>query len=398
MAQKPNAQQLAAMQQAQNQQFMALSYEQTIKANAQNGTVFGEGKTLTFDAPIISSAYATKVTLRHNIQMVIAGGSATLNAGAPYNLVNKAVVTFGNKQISVNPYVAKMFDRMRGYDRTAQGTASANSRNAVIDGLLNSVPTGTLAAGTYNFKFDTDLELNALHPASVNGLIPIFSGGTKLQVALSLPNSVAGKDPLDNVIAAGAGATVTTTGSVEVIITYRDYSSMATTQPVQPNIAGLPTVQVIEVPSITPLTAGTLQYASFRNPYPFCKLLHICIDGKQSDKFAAADNILSYTLDKAENTSSSFFRFDESNGGMVDYYKGVRSRFGQDMDAGVLVWDATTQNISNVSSKMGNAYLNLAEYTAARYGVKVASVDATNITPRVVTFGVILNKEGIRVQ
>lgn len=403
MAQKqPTAEQMAALQEAQNRQFMALSYEQSIKANAQNGTVFGEGKTLNFDAPIISAAYATKITLRHSITLNVAGGQATLNAGAPYNLVNRAVVTFGNKQVSVSPYLSKIFDRMRGYNRQAQGD-SWGFNDSTITSLINSkLDAGATFTGSKTFSFDSDIELNGvLHPNAVNGILPIFSSGTKLQVALTLPTSVAGADPLENVIKLDAGATVTATGSVEVIITYRDYQSMATTQPVQPNLAGLPTVQVIELPSITPLTSGTMQYFSFRNPYGFCKLAHIVIDGKQSDKFAKADNILSYSLDKAENTSSSFFRYDESNGGMKEYYKEVRSRFGQDMDAGVLVWDATTQNVANVSSKMGTAYLNLTNegFPASRFGVKVNEVDGTKgITPRVVSFGVILNKEGIRVQ
>jgi hypothetical protein len=389
---QPTAEQLAQLQQAKNSQFMSLSYEQVIKANAQNGNAFAEGGTLSFDAPIISGAYATKVTLRHNltVNVTMGSGSASWNAMAPYNFVKNLTVSFGNKQLNVIPYLAKVFDQMEGYNRTTQdGSLQAKT---TISNMLHSVPS-SLVNGANSVKFDTTFDLNALHPASINGLVPIFSSGTRMQISAQMP-TVAGVHPIDNVISLGGGATATVTGTVDVIISYRDYQSQAVTQPLSPDLTGLPTVQIIELPTISPLTAGVVNHASVRNPYPFAKLIHVVADGSSSSKLCSADNISFYSLDKAENSSSSFFKYDN----MVDYYKQVRERWGTDFDEGVLIGlDATTQNVANVSGKMGNAYLNLTSsgYPATRFGVNVNSVGAL-YTPVVRSFGVILNSEGIK--
>lgn len=394
MANQPTAEQLKAMQEMANRQFMALSYEQTILANAQNGNSYAQARTLNFDAPIIAGAYATKVTLRHKLTVNWNGtGTVALNAAYPYSFVQEVGVTFGNRQVTVSPYVAKINDMIEGYART-QGDASKNFVSTAIQNMLHKVPTA-LANGDNVITFDTDIPLNFLHEQSVNGIIPISSSGTRLQIALQTANAVAGVDPLENVFKTSGGAVVAVTGSVDVVITFRDYNSMTTRQPLEPNLAGLPTVQVIQLPTVTPLTNNTMQYLSFRNPYPFAKLFHIVIDGKQSDKFAAADNIVGFELAKAENSNSAWMKYDEKT--IASYYKEVRSRFGTDLDEGVMVFDATTANLSNVSSKMGAAYLNLSGdgFPAARAGFKVAAVDNATITSRIVSFGVMLNPAGI---
>jgi hypothetical protein len=168
MAQKqPTAAELAALQMQKNNQFMSYSFEQAIKANSQNGTVYQPGQTLNFDAPIVAGAYATKITIRHNVTLDWDGvGTAKLNAAAPHNLVNQMNVSFGNKQITAHPYLAKVLDYMEGYARQEQDDAPG-FKLSEIDAMLKSVPT-TIVSGENKFKFDTTFDLNQLHPQSVN--------------------------------------------------------------------------------------------------------------------------------------------------------------------------------------------------------------------------------------
>lgn len=398
--QKLTVEQLKAIQAAKNSQAMSLSYEQVAQANAQNGTGYGAGQQLNFDAPIIQSAHACKVVLRYNLTATIAmgAGSATLNAAAPYNFVQKLSVNFGNKQVDVHPYLSKALDMLEGYNRGVQDKSFGNV-SAAVDNLLRKVPT-TLVNGANVFQFDVEVPLNALHPQSVQGILPIYSSGTRMQIGVTCASSLSGADPLLHPIKVAGGAAVSSvTGSVQAFVVYRDWQSMTTRQPLEFDLTGLQTAQIIQLPSVQPLTAGTMNYQSIRNPYPFAKIISIVIDGKQSDKFSAADNITALTIEKAENSSSAFKKFGDENGGMVNYYKEIRATYGQDLEDGVLrVLDATTENIQNVSAKTGVGFLNLTNdgFPAGRIGYRVGSVDGTTITPRIVSWGVILNPDGIR--
>ena len=395
--QQPTAEQLRAMQQARNSQFMALTYEQPILANAENGTTYAQGKTLTYSSPIIAGGMACKVVLKYDLNVHWDGvGSVAINAGGLEQLVQNVTVSFGNKQISMPPVLQRVFDNMEGYARTNQDDV-LGFRSTGVESLVHSVPT-TIASGDNAVKMSVPIPLNNLHGASINGLIPIYSSGVRLQVALQLPNSVTGQDPIENVLHVQGGGAVTVTGDVKVQIVYRDFNSMSTTEALTADLTGLPTVQIVQLPSVTGITQGAVNYVSFRNPYQFAKLVHFVIDGKQSDKFATESNITQFSYDKAENSNSNFFNYSDATGGMGSYFEEVRRRFGRDQKPGVLEWDATTQNLANVSSKLGTAYLNMTGngYPAMRAGFRVESVDNTNISSRILSFGVLLNPEGIK--
>lgn len=399
-SQQPTAQQLQAIQNAKNSAYMQYSYEQPVLANNLNGTQFGQGRTINFEAPIISGAWATKVKLIYDLNIhVVEGASATVptpNAGFPENLINNVEVKFGNKVINANPAIFKIFDKMEGWNRTTLDDVVGH-RDSVIDGMLRQVPT-TLVAGDNKLHFTREIMLNMCHESSVNGILPIFANGTRLQVALQLPSAVVGPDPLDNCLNT-ADATVTVTGDVRAQIVYRDFTSFTSVDSVQPDISGLATPQLIQLPTLSSLQPGVLQTISVRNPYQFSKIVHFIIDGKQSDRYASPDNILNFRYDKAENNSSAFWDY-ETTGGMESYYRDyVRAKFGQDLDAGVLVFDSSTANVANASSKMGVATLNLSSngYPSMRAGFKVGAVDGSKIAPRVVSYGVILNPDGIKV-
>jgi hypothetical protein len=398
-AQQQQAAQRAAQQAAQNASFMGLSYEQPFLANAQNGTSYQPGRALNFDAPVVPGGYLTRVilTVDLTVNYTPAGSNpyANLTKAAPWSVLNQVNVKFGETQITVHPYFEYIFSLMRGFNRP-DTTRVVGLQSTNIQNMLYKAPT--LNEGDNHWKFDIEIPLNSVHPASVNGLLPIGQTGTKVQIQAVPATQFVGKDPLENVI--DTNGTVTVTGNVTVTCIVRDYHSMATVQQVQPDLSGLATVQTIKPAEINPLTAGSYVFKNITNPYPLVRYAIVVIDGRSSGEFTTADNILGYELDQAENTNSAFFRWDETTGGIERYYAEVRRRFGQDMPDGVLVFDAPTQNVANPSSLGGNAFLDLtsAGYPAARWGVKVAQVGdpaTTGITPRAVMYATILNPQGI---
>jgi hypothetical protein len=394
-----DAAQRAAMQAAQNASFMALSYEQPFAAFAQNGTNYVPGQALNFDAPVVPGGYLTRIvlTVHLNVNYTPAGSGAyaSLTAAAPWSALSQIQVKFGETQITVHPYFEYIFSLMRGFNRP-DTTRVVGLQTSDIQSMLYKAPT--LNPGDNEWKFDIEIPLNSVHPASVNGILPIGQTGTKVQIQAVPTSQFVGKDPLLNVV--DTNGTITVSGDVKVTCIVRDYHSMATVQQVQPDLSGLATVQTIKPQEINPLTAGSYVFRPLTNPYPVVRFAAVVIDGQSSGTFCAASNITGYELDQAENTNSAFFRYDDTTGGIERYYAEVRRRFGQDMPDGVLVFDAPTQNVANPSSLGGNAFLDLtsAGYPAARVGVRVSQVgnsSSTGITPRVVMYATILNPAGI---
>ena len=401
MAQQLTQAQIAKMREAQkqaNDAFMQLSYETPILANAQNGTSYTVGgNPLNFDIPIVPGAFLVGLTIRHDLTVNYTAAATSpyvnLTAAGETAAFQNVEVRFGNKQIEVHPYVAKVLARLAGYNRADTNTP-VGAQNADVQSMLYTSPT--TAAGNNEWKFDVDIPLTLLHPMSVNGILPISGSGTRVQVSLQPTAAFVGQDPLLNAI--DTNGTVTVSGTVTLIAWYRDWQSMATRTSLAPSLAGLSTVQVIKPQSINNLTSGSTNFQRITNPYPFVKLVSIVIDGQQSGKFVSnASNIQNYEIDKAENTSSVFVKYDATNGGIQNYYKGVRGTYAQDLDSGVLVFDATAKNTANPSNRNGRAYLNLTPqgYPAARLGFQVGAV-GNKCTPRVETWGVIINPMGIQ--
>jgi hypothetical protein len=398
---QPSPEQLREQQRIMNRDFMQLSYSQPISAQAQNGTAYTLGGTLNFDVPIISGAYAESIRVYTTLNFTnTAGGTPALamTAAGTYGLYNDVSVTFGNKQATLHPYFTKVLAQTRGYNRTPSGTVIGQSV-AGIQNMLHSVPA--IAAGANTWKTYFDIPLNAIHPTSPFGLLPIGGSGTRMQIQLATAQSLVGSDPLNFPMALGAGGTnviSAISGTVNVVVFYRDYKSMSTPQQLQANLTGLPTAQILKMRDLGPLMAGSMQYASIVNPYPFVKTVSLVIDGTSTAKFADAANIQAFTIDGAENTSSQLRAYNSTTGGMANYYSRHRQLYGNDCDEGVLVFDANAENSANSSLQEGEAWLNVTNngYPAARLGFQVGTATAANgITPRIVTCGVIINPVGI---
>jgi hypothetical protein len=401
MANQTQAQQAAIkaaqIQAAQNTTFMDYSIEKPVLADAQNGTTYN-GNTLNFNVPILKGAWATKLTVINNLNITYtpagSGPFITVNAGGAYNFHRELDVTFGNEQVTLHPYFAKPLTQMHGFLHPNSGQNIGNS-NADVQNQLWNTPTITSGANTWVTSYDVDL--NALHPRSVFGMLPAGQSGTRIQVSTIPCQQVVGVDPLQNVF--NTNGTIVVTGTTTVIAWYRDNLSPATFQSLQPDLTGLPTVQIIKPQEINPLTAGTFLYKRIENPYPFARLISVVIDGNSSSTFCTATNLQGYEVDTAENTSSQLFQYSPGGVPMSMYYKKQRGIYGQDFDDGVVVYDALAMNQSIANLREGRAYLNLTQsgHPAARLGFQVGSVGGvTGITPRVVTYGVIQNPDGIK--
>lgn len=391
-------QQLAQQQAMKNRDFMRLGYPQTIPANAQNGTSYATGQLYNFDVPIVPGAYVERIRVKWSLNFTYTPGtgSAAVNAGAAYNMFQDVSVMFGNKQMTVHPIVAKVLAQLRGYNRGPAGSVFGTSA-AGVQSLLYSQPA--LASGANAWKGYFDLPTTLVHPTSPYGLIPIGGSGTRMQIQLQSAPSLTGPDPLQNVFAITGNATITAvTGTVKVDIVYRDFKSFATPAALECDLTGLPTAQIIRLREMNPLTAGSPNYMSITNPYPFVKVLSFVIDGQQSDKFCAASNLQAYRIDGAENTSSTLRVYDQSTGGIENYFTRHRELYGQDTDEGVLVFDANAESVVDTSNQEGEMWLNVSSsgFPASRVGVQVGAVSSANsIVPRVVSYGVILNPVGI---
>ena len=390
-------QQMLAQQAQNNRDFMRLGYPQPISANSQNGTAYQTGQLYNFDVPIVAGAFVEKITAYWTLNFTYTPGtgSAALNAGGAYNMFPDVSVLFGNKQITTHPYLTKVLAQTRGYNRTPSNSALGNS-SAGIQSVLSSQPA--IASGANTWKGNWDLPTTLVHPTSPFGLLPIGGSGTRMQVQLQSAGSLTGADPLNNLFAITGNATITAvTGTINVVVWYRDFKSFATPQALSCDLTGLPTSQIIRLREVNPLTAGSPNYLSVTNPYPFIKLASIVIDGNSSAKFADASNIQAYRIDGAENTSSALRVYDSTNGGMSNYYKRHREMYGNDLDEGVLIFDANAESVVDTSNQEGEMWLNVSSsgFPAARVGVQVGSVSSTSIVPRVVNFGVIMNPVGI---
>ncbi len=286
---------------------------------------------------------------------------------------------------------------MRGYNRLLTGETLAN-QNTSIQNAIFKAPT--VAAGANEWKGTIDVALNGIHPLSPYGLIPMGGSGTRGQVQLVPTVAFTGADPLNSVINLnGNTGTITgLTGTITVTILYRDWQSFSMPDQLQLDLTGMPTAQVLKTQEVSPLTAGNYNYLRLTNPYPFVNLTSIVIDGQSSSTFCDSQNITGYRIDAAENTNASLRVYDNTTGGINNYYKKIRRTYGQDLDNGVLMYDARGENVVDSSLFNGTAYLNLTNggYPAARAGFQVNNVsNANGITPRVVTFGLIQNPIGI---
>lgn len=388
------------MTQAQiNSQYMRKTFRQYAKMNNQSTNNYSTGTTYQWDAPIVAGAWAEELVFKFNLSVdytpAATSPTASLNAVGYDAAFTEIQVLYGNRLITVHPYILSVLRRMKGYNRTSYRDV-LGAQSSAVQGILYSPPT--LNSGNNNWVFQYSLRLNDLYEDDVAGILPMFSAGTRLQVVAQSPSSWVGSDPMNNVLSTNGGVTVT--GTVELDVVYRDYRSTADRGQYLPQMTGIPSVGIAKLQEINPLTAGSRVFQRLSSPYNFSRLISILIDGTSSQNLMTLSNLEAIELDAAESTNSAMVLYDSTNGTVSNYLREIRSVYGQDFGDGTIIFrDAVaTSGQSNSSNQHGSTWLNGTStgYPAFRIGVQAANV-GTVCTPRLVTYGQYLDPAGITI-
>lgn len=376
MAQQ-NALELAQRRAAANMNFLANSYPAKKKMNAQNTTAFSQGAQLAFNAPILPGwAKMVRVFYDLKVAVALAGGTAILNAGAPYNMFSNVGVDFsGQNHRSHSGYWLKVLQQ--SYRGLLDLDASKAYANALISSAL------PLAEGDNIWKGYMDIPLQ-IEAGDVAGLVPIGESATPLSVRLTCAPQFVGSDPFNNVVAITGNASMVVTGTITASVEYRYGQSVHSPQirPETPYIGSF--AKIVE--SITAIAQNQDYTATeLRQPYPHLKVMQAVVVPKTASKMCAASEV-----------GGLLFKLDPSTT-MLDYGPGGATAAGKlidqrllyhgDLDEGVYIWDFLAGSMPEVPNGMNTP--NIGAYNASQAEVLYNGVlNGTN--DRIVTAAMFL--------
>lgn len=392
-----------------NRGFMRESLEKVAYCPVTGGSgitaTYQQGVTLVFDMPVIGSAYAKELLITYNLSVTPGAGTNAVyqpNAGAPWNIFQELILNYNGPQVRTHPYVFKLLDQLLGFGRLAQNAVAVGNDPVVAAQIVGSTGVTTGVANTWQGKMR--LPLNALGWDSVPGILPIMGVGNKPQLKLTCASAFLGVDPLLNPISlvSGSNGSVTVTGTVNVDVVYLDGINMSDRKALDISLKGEPTLQYLWDTALNPLNANLLQRQHIAALLEHWYVLSIIIDGNQSNKFAALSNIYGFELSPDSIGQAVFQRFSPvSNVSIYDWYDRIRRMIGQDLDEGVIPWvSAPTRGIVDADNRNGHQVLNMRSggFPAATHGYQMNSVGGvTGITPRVETFLISMNYDGLRI-
>jgi hypothetical protein len=414
----PDAGAMQAQQIAANRAFMRGSLERTAYCPVTGGSgtsaTYTPGQVLFFDLPVVGSAFAKALLITYTMTVTpTAGFTYNANAAAPWNIFSEIKLDYGNTQIRTHPYFLKILDVLKGfgYGQKNQVLAGVNDANLAAQ-IVGSQPLTAGVATTWQGKML--IRLNALGEDSVPGILPIMGVGNKPQLKLTCAPAFVGNDPLLNPVSASStGAITLSAATVNVDVIYLDGANMASPQPLTLNLAGEPTLQYIWDAPLTPFSSGSIQRQRFITLLEHWVVCSIIIDGNSSTQFMSATggstnpytNLVGFELSPDGVGQNLFKNWNISNNvSIYDYYdREVRRIHGQDLDPGVVLWvDAAARGIVDPDNHNGHQILNMQPnggYTAATHAYQVNNVTTTTsgLTPRVETFLLSMNYDGLRI-
>lgn len=418
---QPQAHDAAAAQAAiiaANRAFMRGSLERVAYCPVTGGSgttaAYTPGTTLYFDLPVVGSGYCKALLITYNVYFQLTNaGTYTVNAAAPWNIFSEIKLDYGNTQIRTHPYMLKVLDQLDGYQNGQRNQVLAGNNDAnIAANIVGSTPIVADGSTWNQWQGKMLIRLNALGDDSVPGVLPIMGVGNKPQLKLTCASAVIGNDPLLNPIsnsstgAVTVGSSSTHTSVINVDCIYLDGTNMAGPAPLQLNLAGEPTVQYIWDAALTPFAANSIQRQRFITLLEHWYVVSVVIDGVQSNTFATLSNLTGFELSPDGTGQNVFKNWNISNNiSIYDYFdREVRRVHGQDLDPGVIVWvDAPGRGVVNADNKNGHQVLNMQPnggFTAATHAYQVGTVttSTSGLTPRVETFLVSMNYDGLRVQ
>lgn len=391
-----------------NRQFMRQSVEKIAYCPVSGGSgvtaAYTAGTTLVFDLPVVGSGYATGLLITYSLTLTLGGTSPVVaaNAAAPWNIFSEMLLNYNGAQCRLHPYVLKVLDMTLGFSRGAQNSVTAGQSNTTITSNINStIPVTTASVWTGKFFFP----LNVIARDSVPGILPVMGVGNKPQLKLTCAPSTLGFDPLLSPVSLVSGTSVTASfaGNINVDMIYLDGTTMSDPSGLTVDITSEPTLQYYWDTPLNPLTANTLNRQHIATLLEHWYVISIVMDGNQSTSFinTSLSNLTQFQLSADSVGQQNFMSWNVSNNiSVFDFYNQRRREWGQDLDPGVIVWVAApTRNVVDADNRNGTQVLNMMAggYPAATHAYQVSSVSSTNYTPRVETFLISLNYNGLKI-
>lgn len=404
----PSPAQLMQAQRATNWDYLRKSFKKRAvcppAAGAGINQTYVAGQTLIYDVPTANGAYLDEIVVQCSLTVNPATGTGAAyaaNAGSPWTLIDRVIIEYGNKQVELRPLLLKYLSLLAGYERSLPEQVNAGQTVSFVSNTVWGSPFNlTLNTNnTWNFWFRIPLRML---PRSAAGMLPIMADSTRAQIKIVCASSAMGPDPILNTVAvtAGTGAAVTVGGTVKVVACYRDGVNFISPAPMELNLAGEPTVQYLMDRQLNPLTAGSIVRQRFDVKGHHLYVLSIVVDGQQSTKFCADSNISGIELDQDFAGQNAFYRYgvQGSNVNFIDYRDEFRMTIGQDLDEGVIAW-VPGPAFSGLGPDLleGGQFLNTLPggWTDVSYGVQVNAVSTATFTPRVETYVVTVNPQGL---
>lgn len=399
--------QLQAAQQSANWDYLRRSIQKYAvcppAAGAGISQTYVAGQTLIYDVPTANGGYLDELLFECALTVNPATGTAAayaLNAGSPWTLFDRVIVEYGGRQIELRPYLLKVLAQLAGYERAfPEQVNSGQSVSFVSNTVWGTFAITVNTNNPWNFWFRIPLRMLPRRPA---GMLPIMADSTRAQVKVVCASSALGPDPILNTVATtgGTGAAVTVGGTVKVVGMYRDGTNLTSPQPLTLALANEPTVQYLIDRQLNPLTAGSVLRQRIDAKGHHLYVISLIVDGNQSTKFAADSNIAGIELDQDFAGQNAFYRFgvQGSNVNFIEFRERFRTTYGQDVDEGVIPWvPGPAMYGLNPDNQEGGSYLNTLPggWTDVSYGVQVTSVSSATFTPRIETYIVTVNPQGL---
>ena len=392
-----------------NRAFMRKALERVAPCEVASGSGitanYSAGQTLTFKFPTVGSAFAKGLLITYNLSVTPATGTGATyaaNAAAPWNIFSELDVNYNGAQAKTHPYLFKLLDILKGFQKGAQNAVLSGNNDATIAAqIVGTTPLTVGSANTWQGKML--MPLNVLGEDTVPGLLPMMGVGNQAEIKLTCAPSFMGLDPLLNPVAntGGTGNAVAVTGTVNVDCIFLDGSNMDSNVGLTLSLAGEPTIQYFWDTPLSPLPQGLLQRQHISTLLEHWYVISLVIDGAQSSKFSTVGNLAQFELSPDSVGQDKFKSWNVANNVSVyDYYDRMRRKYGQDLDEGVIVWvDAPGAGIVDTDARNGQQVLNMRDggFPATTHGYLVNSVSSTNIAPRVETFLISMNYAGLKV-
>lgn len=387
---------------------MMYSVRRRVPLNNSNGTptlaTYAPATTYNFYVPKTAGGVMLKLVFKVNLSLILAAGTSALyalNAGFPYNLINRIqLLVGGNLQVDVKPRVFIEDQKYRNKIEPLWGRTLGFSDTYLQPRRTQASFSAT--AGTNAYVFQIPIVLNFLYPLNPIGALPIDASATDMQVNITTPTALMGADPDNPFSAAGGtgnGVTVSS-GTIGVEAEYINGINVLDTSPLQLDLTGLPTTQILE-DAINPLANQSgVRFPIVTNKMDKrAKWYSYVYDGNQSTQYCLTSNVTYLSLANDQSGTNKFWEYGTGTNLLIDdfYDTQVYQPLKQDLpNEGCFPWVVGPgSDMVNVDNQRGGMDLNRVAYPASTPVIQLTSVGSSN-TARVENVVFNINAAGLQ--